>query len=694
VPQFQLESRFEPSGDQPQAIDKLVEGLGAGHREQTLLGVTGSGKTFTIANVIQRVQRPALVMSPNKTLAAQLAAEFREFFPNNAVEYFVSFYDYYQPEAYIPRTDTYIEKDSTRNEEIDRLRTSAMRALLTRRDVIVVASVSCIYGIGAPEDWLGESLELKQGDAIRRDILQRKLVQLMYERHDTDFGRSRFRVRGDIVDIQPAYEETALRLEFFGDEIERIQEFDPLTGEILGPKTDMRLFPAGQYITSQAKMRGAFGAIEEEMEERCRLFDEQGKLLESQRLRQRTSFDLEMMRETGSCPGIENYSRHLSGRQPGDAPFTLMDYLPRDALIVVDESHVGIPQIGGMYGGDRSRKVPLVEYGFRLPSALDNRPLDFNEWNERVTQLIYNSATPGDYEERRSAQVVEQIVRPTGLVDPQVEVRGTEGQVDDLVNEIRKEVKKGHRVLVTTLTKRMAEDLTEYLREMDVRVNYLHSDIDTMERVEILRDLRLGAFDVLVGINLLREGLDLPEVAFIAILDADKEGYLRGYRSLIQTIGRAARHLEGRVIMYADTRSEAMERAIGETDRRRAAQVAYNEQHGITAAGIKKAIYNIDTHKQQIAEEAAQYEAKAGLPPDELVKLARRLEREMGKAARDLQFERAAALRDQLMALRKEAFEGASGAAAPAASAAGAREAAASGGGRRGRFARSRRPPR
>ncbi|MEA2683972.1 MAG: excinuclease subunit [Chloroflexota bacterium] len=694
MPQFQLESRFEPSGDQPQAIDKLVEGLGAGHREQTLLGVTGSGKTFTIANVIQRVQRPALVMSPNKTLAAQLAAEFREFFPNNAVEYFVSFYDYYQPEAYIPRTDTYIEKDSTRNEEIDRLRTSAMRALLTRRDVIVVASVSCIYGIGAPEDWLGESLELKQGDAIRRDILQRKLVQLMYERHDTDFGRSRFRVRGDIVDIQPAYEETALRLEFFGDEIERIQEFDPLTGEILGPKTDMRLFPAGQYITSQAKMRGAFGAIEEEMEERCRLFDEQGKLLESQRLRQRTSFDLEMMRETGSCPGIENYSRHLSGRQPGDAPFTLMDYLPRDALIVVDESHVGIPQIGGMYGGDRSRKVPLVEYGFRLPSALDNRPLDFNEWNERVTQLIYNSATPGDYEERRSAQVVEQIVRPTGLVDPQVEVRGTEGQVDDLVNEIRKEVKKGHRVLVTTLTKRMAEDLTEYLREMDVRVNYLHSDIDTMERVEILRDLRLGAFDVLVGINLLREGLDLPEVAFIAILDADKEGYLRGYRSLIQTIGRAARHLEGRVIMYADTRSEAMERAIGETDRRRAAQVAYNEQHGITAAGIKKAIYNIDTHKQQIAEEAAQYEAKAGLPPDELVKLARRLEREMGKAARDLQFERAAALRDQLMALRKEAFEGASGAAAPAASAAGAREAAASGGGRRGRFARSRRPPR
>jgi excinuclease ABC subunit B len=694
VAAFEIASKFEPSGDQPQAIDKLVEGLKAGHREQTLLGVTGSGKTFTIANVIQRVQRPTLVMSPNKTLAAQLAAEFREFFPSNAVEYFVSFYDYYQPEAYIPRTDTYIEKDSTRNDEIDRLRTSAMRALLTRRDVIVVASVSCIYGIGAPEDWLGESLELKQGDSIRRDILQRKLVQLMYERHDTDFGRSRFRVRGDIVDVQPAYEETALRLEFFGDEVERILEFDPLTGEILGEKPDLRLFPAGQYITSQAKMREAFGAIEEELEERCRVFDEEAKLLESQRLRQRTMFDLEMMRETGSCPGIENYSRHLSGRQPGEAPFTLMDYLPRDALIVVDESHVAIPQIGGMYGGDRSRKVPLVEYGFRLPSALDNRPLDFNEWNERVTQLIYNSATPGDYEERRSQLVVEQIVRPTGLVDPQVEVRHTEGQVDDLVAELRKEVKKGHRALVTTLTKRMAEDLTEYLREMDVRVNYLHSDIDTLARVDILRDLRLGAFDVLVGINLLREGLDLPEVAFIAILDADKEGYLRGYRSLIQTIGRAARHLEGRVIMYADTRSEAMERAIGETERRRATQVAYNVQRGITAAGIKKAVYNIDTHKQQLAEEAAQYEAKAGLPPDELVKLARRLEREMGKAARDLQFERAAALRDQLMALRREAFEGATGVATPASSAGGAREAAATGGGRRGRWARGRRPGR
>ena len=689
--EFQIESKFKPTGDQPQAIEKLVAGVQQGLREQTLLGVTGSGKTFTVANVIQQVQRPTLVMSPNKTLAAQLAAEFREFFPNNAVEYFVSFYDYYQPEAYIARTDTYIEKDSTRNDEIDRLRTSAMRALLTRRDVIVVASVSCIYGIGAPEDWLGESLELKKGDSIRRDILQRKLIQLMYERHDTDFGRSRFRVRGDIVDVQPAYEEIATRLEFFGDEVERILEFDPLTGEILGEKPVLHLFPAGQYITSQAKMRDAFGAIEEELEERCRLFDEQGKLLEAQRLRQRTMFDLEMMRETGSCPGIENYSRHLSGRQPGEAPFTLMDYLPRDALIMVDESHVSVPQIGGMYGGDRSRKVPLVEYGFRLPSALDNRPLDFNEWNERVTQLIYTSATPGDYEERRSQQVAEQIIRPTGLVDPQVEVRGTEGQVDDLVNEIRTETKKGHRVLVTTLTKRMAEDLTEYLREMDVRVNYLHSDIDTLERVDILRDLRLGAFDVLVGINLLREGLDLPEVAFIAILDADKEGFLRGYRSLIQTIGRAARHLEGRVIMYADQRSEAMEKAIDETDRRRGVQLAYNQEHGITAEGIKKAVYNIDTHKSELAEEAAQYEAKAGLPPDELVKLARKLEREMGKAARDLQFERAAALRDQLMALRRDAFEQAGGADTPEVAAGGPVIAA---GGRpaRGRWARGRRP--
>jgi excinuclease ABC subunit B len=650
---FKLQSAFEPTGDQPQAIDKLAGGLRQGMREQTLMGVTGSGKTFAVANVIQEVQRPTLVMSPNKTLAAQLCSEFREFFPDNAVEYFVSFYDYYQPEAYIPRTDTYIEKDSTRNDEIDRLRTSAMRALLTRRDVIVVASVSCIYGIGAPEDWLGESLELKKGDSIRRDILQRKLIQLQYERHDMDFGRSRFRVRGDVVDVHPAYEEVATRLEFFGDEVERILEFDPLTGEILGERELLKLFPATQYITTGEKMREAFGAIEAEMEERCAYFDAQGKLLESQRLRQRTLFDLEMMRETGTCAGIENYSRHLSGRQPGEAPFTLMDYLPADALIVVDESHVSVPQIGGMYGGDRSRKVPLVEYGFRLPSALDNRPLDFNEWDQRVTQLIYASATPGDYEERRSSQVVEQIVRPTGLVDPQVEVRPTTDQIDDLVGELRKEIASGNRTLITTLTKRMAEDLTEYLKEMDFKVNYLHSDIDTMDRIDILRDLRLGAFDVLVGINLLREGLDLPEVGFIAILDADKEGYLRGYRSLIQTIGRAARHVDGRVIMYADKRSDAMEKAIYETDRRRAMQVAYNLEHDITAESIHKAIYNIETHKQQVAEEVAEYEAIAGMPPDEVIKLGKRLEREMAKAARDLQFERAAQLRDQLIGLRK-----------------------------------------
>jgi excinuclease ABC subunit B len=650
---FKLESAFEPTGDQPQAIAKLIDGLRQGMREQTLMGVTGSGKTFSVANVIQEVQRPTLVMSPNKTLAAQLCSEFREFFPNNAVEYFVSFYDYYQPEAYIPRTDTYIEKDSTRNDEIDRLRTSAMRALLTRRDVIVVASVSCIYGIGAPEDWLGESLELKKGDSIRRDILQRKLIQLQYERHDMDFGRSRFRVRGDVVDVHPAYEEVATRLEFFGDEVERILEFDPLTGEILGERELLKLFPATQYITTGEKMREAFGAIEAEMEERCAYFDAQGKLLESQRLRQRTLFDLEMMRETGTCAGIENYSRHLSGREPGEAPFTLMDYLPTDALIVVDESHVSVPQIGGMYGGDRSRKVPLVEYGFRLPSALDNRPLDFNEWDQRVTQLIYASATPGEYEERRSGQMVEQIVRPTGLVDPQVEVRPTKDQIDDLVGELRQEIAAGNRTLITTLTKRMAEDLTEYLKEMDFKVNYLHSDIDTMDRIDILRDLRLGAFDVLVGINLLREGLDLPEVGFIAILDADKEGYLRGYRSLIQTIGRAARHVDGRVIMYADKHSDAMQKAIYETERRRAMQVAYNLEHGITAASIHKAIYNIETHKQQVAEEVAEYEAIAGMPADEVVKLGKRLEREMAKAARDLQFERAAQLRDQLIDLRK-----------------------------------------
>jgi excinuclease ABC subunit B len=657
VPPFRIVSEFEPAGDQPKAIELLEKGVREGLREQTLMGVTGSGKTFTVANVIQRVQRPTLVMSPNKTLAAQLCSEFRSFFPHNSVEYFVSFYDYYQPEAYIPRTDTYIEKDSTRNDEIDRLRTSAMRALLTKRDVIVVASVSCIYGIGAPEDWLGESLELKQGDSIRRDILQRKLIQLNYERHDTDFGRSRFRVRGDIVDVQPAYEEIATRLEFFGDDIERILEFDTLTGEILGQKDEFRLFPATQYVTSQAKMRSAFGAIEEEMEERCAYFESQGKLLEAQRLRQRTSFDLEMMRETGTCAGIENYSRHLSGRQPGDAPFSLMDYLPADALIVVDESHVSIPQIGGMYGGDRSRKVPLVEYGFRLPSALDNRPLDFHEWDQRVGQVLYVSATPGPYEERRSQQVVEQIVRPTGLVDPQVEVRRTEGQIDDLLVEIRKETAKGHRILVTTLTKRMAEDLTEYLREMDVRVNYLHSDIDTMERVEVLRDLRMGAFDVLVGINLLREGLDLPEVAFIAILDADKEGYLRGYRSLIQTIGRAARNVEGRVVMYADHMTESMERAIGETERRRATQVAHNLEHGITAATIQKAIYNIETHKAQVAEEVVEYEVRAGMPPDEVIRLAKKLERDMRAAAKELQFEKAAQLRDRLVDLRRTSFE-------------------------------------
>ncbi len=557
---FELVAPYEPAGDQPAALAALHDGVAAGLREQVLLGVTGSGKTFTCAHVIERLQRPTLVLSPNKTLAAQLWAEFREFFPRNAVEYFVSYYDYYQPEAYIARTDTYIEKDSSRNEEIDRLRNSATRALLTRRDVIVVASISCIYGIGSPEDYLGESSSLKVGDTFRRDILLRKLTDLQYARNDLDFGRSRFRVRGDVVDVQPAYEEVAVRIEFFGDEVEAIRDLDPLTGEILGVREELKVFPASHYVTPRDKLERALRRIEAELEERSGELEARGRLLEAQRLRQRTNFDLEMLRETGSCAGVENYSRHLSGRAEGEPPHCLLDYLPADALVIVDESHVAVPQIGGMYGGDRSRKIPLVEYGFRLPSALDNRPLTFEEWDSMVGQLVYVSATPGPYEMQRSERTVEQIIRPTGLVDPVVEVRPSQGQIDDLLAEIRRRTERGDRTLVTTLTKKMAEDLTDYLRETGVRVRYLHSDIDTLERVEIIRDLRLGVFDVLVGINLLREGLDLPEVSFIGILDADKEGYLRGYRSLIQTIGRAARNVDGLVIMYADSVSEAMRR--------------------------------------------------------------------------------------------------------------------------------------
>jgi excinuclease ABC subunit B len=653
MPQFELVAPYTPAGDQPAAIEALERGLRQELREQTLMGVTGSGKTFSIAHVIQKQQRPTLVLSPNKTLAAQLWAEFREFFPNNAVEYFVSYYDYYQPEAYIPRTDTYIEKDSSRNEEIDRLRNSATRALLTRRDVIVVASISCIYGIGSPENYLGESLSVKKGESIRRDIVLRKLADLQYSRNDQDFGRSRFRVRGDVVDVQPAYEEVATRIEFWGDEVESIKEFDPLTGEILAVRDEFQVFPASHYVTPREQMVNALEHIEQELLERVEYLESHGRLLEAQRLKQRTTFDMEMMRETGTCAGIENYSRHLSNRAEGERPFCLLDFMPDDALVVVDESHVAVPQIGAMYGGDRSRKIPLVEYGFRLPSALDNRPLTFAEWDSMVGQIVYVSATPGPYEEQHSRQVVEQIIRPTGLVDPQVEVRTSEGQIDDLLREIRLRTDLHERTLITTLTKKMAEDLTDYLREMGVKVRYLHSDIDTLERVEIIRDLRLGVFDVLVGINLLREGLDLPEVSLIAILDADKEGYLRGYRSLIQTIGRAARNVNGQVIMYADRLSDAMRQAIDETERRRARQVAYNEAHGITPQTIVKAVHSMETHREEQIGRAAAFQEAAGLPPDELLRLAKSVEREMKRAAHDLEFERAAELRDRLTALRR-----------------------------------------
>ncbi len=654
MPNLQLESPFVPTGDQPQAIAALSEGLSRGDRHQVLLGVTGSGKTFTISNVIAAAGRPVLVLSPNKTLAAQLWGEFKAFFPHNAVEYFVSYYDYYQPEAYIARTDTYIEKDSSRNEEIDRLRNAATRSLLTRRDVIVVASISCIYGVGSPEDYLGESVSLHPGSSWRRDILLRKFANLQYQRNDTDFGRSRFRVRGDTVDIQPAYEEVATRIYFFGDEVERIVDFDPLTGELLGDRAELDIFPASHYVTPKDKLDLALRAIEDELEARLRELEVQNKLLEAQRLRQRTLFDLEMMRETGTCAGIENYSRHLTGRKEGERPFTLMDFLPEDTLIVVDESHVAVPQIGGMYGGDRSRKLPLVEYGFRLPSALDNRPLTFAEWESRVGQLIYVSATPGPYEMEHATQVVEQLLRPTGLLDPPVEVRPSKGQIDDLLGEIRRTVERGERTLVTTLTKRMAEDLTDYLREAGVKVQYLHSDVDTLERVEIIRDLRLGVFDVVVGINLLREGLDLPEVSFIAILDADKEGFLRGYRSLIQTSGRAARNVNGHVVMYADSVSDAMRDTLAETTRRRAVQAAYNSEHGISPTTIVKAIREQEMSRVAQGEAAVEFQESKGLPPDELLRVTLELEKAMKRAASNLEFERAATLRDRLVALRRD----------------------------------------
>ncbi|HBT47853.1 MAG TPA: excinuclease ABC subunit B [Peptococcaceae bacterium] len=654
---FVLKADFEPKGDQPQAITALVEGLKKGYRHQTLLGATGTGKTYTMAQVIQAVQRPTLVLAPNKTLAAQLCGEFKEFFPHNAVEYFVSYYDYYQPEAYVPETDTYIEKDSSINDEIDKLRHSATAALFERRDVIIVASVSCIYGLGSPEDYSKLMVSLREGQEYDRDAVIRKLVDIQYTRNDYELRRGTFRVHGDVLEIFPAsFDAKAIRVEFFGDEVERLLEIDTLTGEILGRRYHVAVFPASHYVVEEAKRERALAGIEAELEERLKELRDAGKLLEAQRLEQRTRFDLEMMREVGFCKGIENYSRHLTGRAPGEPPYTLLDYFPPDFLLFIDESHIAVPQIGGMYEGDYSRKKTLVEYGFRLPSALDNRPLTFAEFMDRVNQVIYVSATPGPFELEHSQQVVEQIIRPTGLVDPEVIVRPVAGQMDDLLGEIRKRVAKNQRVLITTLTKRMAEALTDYLQEMGIRVRYLHSDINAIERMEIIRDLRLGVFDVLVGINLLREGLDLPEVSLVAILDADKEGFLRSERSLIQTIGRAARNAEGQVIMYADTVTESMRRAIEETNRRRRIQMEYNRKHGIIPQTVVKPVRDI-IEATRAAEEPATYAAK---PPQrkmsrkELRSLISRLEKEMREAARRLEFERAAELRDAILELKEQ----------------------------------------
>ncbi len=653
---FRLHAPYQPTGDQPEAIEKLVAGLERGDRHQVLLGATGTGKTFAIANVIARTQRPTLVLAHNKTLAAQLYAEFKSFFPENAVEYFVSYYDYYQPEAYVPKHDLYIEKETDINEEIDRLRLSATTSVLSRRDVIVVASVSSIYGIGNPEAYGRVVLHLKVGDRYRRDTILRQLVESHYDRNDLELRPGTFRVRGDTLEVIPAYEEQGLRLSFFGDELERIMLFDPLTGELLGDRRAVSIYPAKHFITDEEKLQAAIRDIQAELEERLAYLRSHDKLLEAQRLEQRTLYDLEMLREVGYCAGIENYSRHLDQRPPGSPPWTLMDYFPPDFLLVVDESHMTIPQVRGMYAGDRSRKETLVEYGFRLPSALDNRPLSFDEFEARIHQVIYTSATPGPYELEHATQVVEQIIRPTGLIDPDVEVRPVAGQIDDLVAEIRRRVEVGERALVTTLTKRMAEDLSDYLLELGIKVHYLHSEIDTIERVEILRDLRLGVFDVVVGINLLREGLDLPEVSLVAILDADKEGFLRSDTALIQTIGRAARHLNGKVIMYADHLTDSMRRAIEETERRRAKQIAYNRAHGIEPASIVKEIRDLTDQvaARTVAEEAGEYRplTPASLPKDELQRLILELEKQMQRAAEVLEFEKAAALRDQIFELR------------------------------------------
>lgn len=653
---FKIVSDYVPTGDQPKAIDELALGITDGDKYQTLLGVTGSGKTFTIANVIERVQKPTLVLAHNKTLAAQLCSEFKEFFPDNCVEYFVSYYDYYQPEAYLAHTDTYIEKDSSINDEIDKLRHSATAALFERKDVIIVASVSCIYGLGDPEDYKNLALSLRKNMQKDRDEVIRKLVDMQYERNDISFVRGAFRVRGDVVDIFPASSsDKAIRVEFFGDEIERILEIESLTGKILGERQHTFIYPASHFATTQEKLNVAIKNIEIELEQRVKELKEQDKLLEAQRLLQRTNYDIEMMNELGYCSGIENYSRHISGREPGSSPYTLMDFFPDDYLLVIDESHVTVPQVRGMYFGDRSRKESLVEYGFRLPSAFDNRPLNFAEFEKKQNQVIYVSATPAKYELERSSRVVEQIIRPTGLIDPEIEIKPVKGQIDHLIGEINERASKQQRVLVTTLTKKMAEDLTEYMKEAGIRVRYLHSDIDTMERMKIIRSLRLGEFDVLVGINLLREGLDIPEVSLVAILDADKEGFLRSETSLVQTVGRAARNVEGKVIMYADGITDSMRKAINETNRRRKVQMDYNETHGIEPKSIIKAVRDI-IEATTVAEESVNYGTAQGTSKarkEDIIKVIMAMEDEMKACARSMQYERAAELRDKIIQLRE-----------------------------------------
>ncbi len=655
---FKLQAPFQPTGDQPEAIRQLVDGVRRKLKHQVLLGATGTGKTYTMASVIQELQKPALIMAHNKTLAAQLYAEFKDFFPENAVEYFVSYYDYYQPEAYVPRNDLYIEKETDINEEINRLRLAATTSLISRKDVIIVASVSCIYGLGNPEEFGRGVVSLRKGEIYRRNALVRQLIESQYQRNDMELRPGLFRVRGDTLEIVPAYQDKrGYKIAFFGDEVERIMEFSPLTGEIFSEPEQVDIYPAKHYLAQGDKLKEAIRNIEQELEERIKIFKEQGKLLEAQRIEQRARYDLEMLREVGTCSGIENYSRHLDGREPGTAPWTLIDFLPSDYLLIIDESHMTVPQVRGMYNGDRARKETLVEYGFRLPSAMDNRPLKFTEFEEHMGFTIYTSATPGPYEMQHAEQVAEQIIRPTGLVDPEVEVRPTKGQVDDLVAEVRLRVEKGERVLVTTLTKRMAEDLATYIGELGIKVHYLHSEVETLERISILRDLRLGVFDVIVGINLLREGLDLPEVSLVAILDADKEGFLRSDTALIQTIGRAARHINGRVIMYADRVTDSMRRALDETNRRRAKQVKFNLEHGITPISIHKAIRDItdELKATRVAEPNAEYKTKRNVDVtsrNELKKLVDEMERQMKEAAKNLDFERAAALRDEMYELR------------------------------------------